>query len=197
MAKIFLSLFSCLPFSHWSDTVPAKTKKNAIFNTELSLCYSSSGPALATKPRECLLQGCCLLSRGWVFMECLHILPHLSTVWEQPLLLQVAFISSCPAAALAFLLLRQHTAVGTAVGWRTHPCSSCCLSQPLLLLLSIPHLLRGAIKQIFSLENPSTLPQRPPFWISAWSFLSCIIPHFHRHWLPQQPAGAPRLTPAR
>lgn len=74
---LVLSVFSCLPFSHWSDTVPAKTKKNVILNTEISFCHSSLGTALATKPCECLLQGCCLLSRGWVSMECLCLFPHL------------------------------------------------------------------------------------------------------------------------
>lgn len=80
---------------------------------------------------------------------------------------------------------------------RTCLCSSCCLSQPLLLLFFIPYLLRDVIKKIFSLENPSTLPQRAPFWISALSFLSFVISHFHRHWLPYQLVVAPRLTPTR
>lgn len=46
---------------------------------------------------------------------------------------------------------------------RTCLCSSCCLSQPLLLLFFSPYLLRDVIKKTFSLENPSTLPQRAPF----------------------------------
>lgn len=47
--------------------------------------------------------------------------------------------------------------------WRTHLCSSCCHFQPLLLLLFIPSLLKGAIKQTLLLENPSALPQSLPF----------------------------------
>lgn len=73
----------------------------------------------------------------------------------------------------------------------THLWTSCCHFQALLLLLFIASLLRGAFKQTFCFVILISLLLS----ISAWSFLSSIIPHFHKHWLLCQPIVSSSIKP--